>query len=426
MLSFVYNIALFIYLVVLLPKICYEKLFLGKNREKLFYRLGIKKHKFDIPIGAYVVWLHAVSLGETKSSISYMRKIKLKIQNAFIIISSTTKTGHSEAKKNLSFADKHIYMPFDFSWVFSKIFKTIKPNLVIIIETDFWLNFLKKAKHYGAKVIVISGKISKKSQNLYCKVKFFSKALFSYVDIFCVQNEEYKNRWMKIGINTSKIKVTGNLKYSAAIQLSEKPELDKYRSLLAIQDHHNVITIASTHHPEEKWMVLDNILPLIDKFNLKVMIAPRHPERFLQVQETLSSCSITTISDIEKGITTPSNIILIDRMGFLPICYQMSDIAIVGGSYEGNLGGHNVLEPLFYNTPVFFGPYMYSQKDLRSLVMRYNCGMETTKDKLRQEIEKYFSKTSVKTNLQDNISTLKKSLNNVLDSTWEVSSKYFQ
>jgi 3-deoxy-D-manno-octulosonic-acid transferase len=353
-------------------------------------------------------------MGETKSSFSFIHEMRKDLKNAYIVFATSTQTGFNEAKKN-PFVDQVVFMPFDFSFSIKRLFKQIKPKIVIFVETDFWYNFLKFSKKNNSKIVLISGKISEKSEKNFKKFSFFSKKLFSFFDFICTQNDVYKKRFINLGISKEKIYTTGNIKYDQQIHLLSNLEQKTWKKKLKIEDNF-VITIASTHYPEEK-LLLESLKDVLNT-NIKILLAPRHPERFEAVKKLLIEKSFNFVTYSKLEITGLEKIILIDTIGFLNIAYQLSDLAILGGSFIERVGGHNILEPVLVNTPVFFGPHMHSQLDLKKLILEKKCGKEVTLSTLKPHLQDFFKNKSLCDNCK-NLNFIKGSSKK----TWDLISK---
>lgn len=381
-----YNFLIFLGFIFYLPKIFQKQRKQKGYRYPFAERLGFKLPKM-IQTDKDIYWFHANSLGETKAGLGFAKYIKEKEKNAYIVFSSVTETGREAAAKssivNLSFT-----MPLDFSFIMSKLVRNLHPKALFIIETDFWYQLLKKAKENNIKTFVISGKVSEKSLNRFKKVPFFTKRLFSSVDYFCLQNDKYKNAFESLGINLSKLGVTGNIKCVQNIRHYHSKELDGFRNILRIQPNDKIITIASTHSPEEI-----DILETIDLTKYRVLIAPRHPERFDEVFDELSQKYPIKRLSRPSTITSKTPVVLIDGMGLVPMLYQVSDLAIVGGSFTEKIGGHNVLEPLLFNTATIFGPHMFGQTDLKDFALQTTIAKQIPLENLSQSIDELVGNT---------------------------------
>lgn len=340
--------------------------------------------------GKFCVWFHAVSVGETKAIASLVKKFREKLPDALLIISNITETGHKEAENTIKEADYHIYLPFDFIRIIRPLLKKAQPNIVIISETDFWYNFLNEAKKLGAQNILVNGKLSQKSAKRLRFFKTFARHLFSLFDLLCIQNIVYEHRFHNLGISLPKLLVTGNLKFDAFNSHSSEEEIENRKRELKISQDNFLVTIGSTHSPEES-EILEKLRGSLEEYPfLKILLVPRHPERFNKVDEMLKDSGIP-YSRYSTGVQENSRVILMDAMGILNKCYEISDIAIVAGSFTEKVGGHNIIEPCNYGVPVLFGPHMFSQPELVKLIKEYNAGMEVTLDSLSNNIRKLLS-----------------------------------
>lgn len=332
--------------------------------------------------GKPLIWIHAVSVGETRAVIALAKMLK---HDYTLLISSITETGHAEAKRALSFADYHVFLPFDLSFIIKPIVKAIKPDFVIISETDLWFQFLAAAKENGAKTILVNGKISEKSEKRMKLCAFFSKRIYGLIDFFAVQSKQYLERFQHLGVPLEKIAVTGNLKFDDDVRPLNHEDLDKWKKRLGIIAGQKVVTIGSTHHPEEI-IILDELDKISEDYqDLKILLVPRHPERFDAIEKELI-LKQADFCRFSNSLECSAKIVLVDAMGLLRNCYQVSTLAIVAGSFIERIGGHNILEPCMYGVPVIFGPYMHSQPDLLDLVIKYHAGIQTDAEHLHETV----------------------------------------
>jgi 3-deoxy-D-manno-octulosonic-acid transferase len=327
--------------------------------------------------GKEVIWIHAVSVGETKSVKSLFHELKKLYPKAFFLVTTTTLTGQEEAKRSLKEADAFRFLPLDIGFNVRRWAKKLRPKLFILVESDFWPSLLRHLKRVGCTNILVSGKLSEKSAKRFKIFSYFSRKLFSLFDLLLVQNEEHRQRFLPLVPDPSRIEVTGNLKLDAT-------PLDVQRlTLLDVPEPS--ITISCTHAPEEEWL-----LDLLPK-HLFIFLAPRHPERFDEVAKLLDRKGISyfrwsRFNERRGG----ERVLLVDAMGQLPICYRSSRLCVVGGSFIDSVGGHNVFEPCLYGIPAFFGPHTYSQNELVSRVLSAGAGAQTTLEELPRAIQSFF------------------------------------
>jgi len=349
----------------------------GKKMQK---RLGR-----DLPTvqrdGRPLVWIHAVSLGEIRAVAPLAKRLQ-----AQVVISTVTQTGYDEALRAIPQADGLFFLPFDFSYLIGRAVKRLSPDLLIIVETDYWLNLQKAVQKQGGKVIAVNAKLSQRSFGRFSKIPFFAKALFGTVDHFCVQTEQHANWFAKVGVDSQKISVCGNLKVDHPPATLNKKELQKQ---LQLESQDFLLTLGSTHDPEETLWV--EILTSLWKKHpkLKVFLVPRHPERFDGVADLLAANEIAFARWSTGGDFKSTNLILVDRMGVLGSCYQLSDLAFVGGTFAPKVGGHNLIEPALYGgVCTIYGPFVHAQPAFVQLMQQYGAGrMLSQEDAICQVLE---------------------------------------
>ena len=387
MFSFFYNCILFLIGLVALPQLLWQWLRYGKYRATLSQRLGLNLSKLPSQKKGKVFWIHACSLGETKAAVPLYNLMRQSYPEATFVISNTTETGHAEAKKSMPQASTHFFLPLDFSFQVKKVVERVQPDLLILIESDFWYHLLHYAKKAGAKIALVNGKMSERSAKRFALFSFFARRLFSHFDCLCVQNATYKEVFLRFDIPSTKLHVTGNIKFDHLPPTLTQEQLALHKKELGILPTDRVVVIGSTHDREEEWLLsaLDKVWQKIPQ--LKVLLVPRHPERFPLVAACLQSRGLSHISYTQRSqMRGDERVVLIDTMGFLNKAYQLGEVAIVGGSFVDGIGGHNVFEPAACGVPVLFGPYMADQAPIVDLVLKAKAGMQLTLDALAQTL----------------------------------------
>ena len=344
--NFLSAIALLIYFPFLLSK-------KGPESKRTFIRerLGISRYtKTDI-------WIHAVSVGEVIACVPFLKRLKKEFPGKRIVLSTTTYTGQKVACERFPEADRIMYMPCDTGLCVSRVVNSLKPEIFITIETELWPALFWALKKTGSKIIILNGRISNKSFKGYRRLSFFMKKILSYVDFLYMQGETDAEKIMAIGADKYKVGVMGNFKFDISFDTSSPLnwlENIKGRILLA----------ASTHKGEEE--IILNAYDLIkQKYpDLRLILAPRHPERFNEVADILGKRNLNFIrrsmisqSNVGAYCDTPCNIILLDTIGELSGMFSKVTIAFIGGSLVP-VGGHNILEPAYWAKPIIFGPHM--------------------------------------------------------------------
>jgi len=344
---FLYSIVLTLGFVILLPRFLYDGVRKGKYAAGFKQRLG-KLPPFDAK-GKNVVWLHCVSVGEANAARPLAQQIKRDFPQVSLIVSTTTRTGQEIAHKAFAdSADLIFYFPFDWRFTVRRALRHLKPSVVLLMETEFWFNFIRGSSKSGARVCVVNGRLSERSFNRYTKIKRFMKRILGYLDLALMQTNADATRLMSLGARGSKVKVTGNLKFDHDIG-NERSELTgEMRDRFAITPDAPLIIAASTHAPEEKWLLeaFKEIWKSSADGLPRLMIAPRHPERFDEVAALIKSTGFSWARRTETASTrdATAEVILLDSIGELRFLYPLAEIVFVGGSLIPH-GGQSVLEP---------------------------------------------------------------------------------
>ncbi|MCH9634705.1 MAG: 3-deoxy-D-manno-octulosonic acid transferase [Chlamydiae bacterium] len=384
--EFLYQLLIACFVVFYLPVFFFEFFYKKKYKGKLLQKLGWVRYNFKS--GTPTIWVHAVSVGEIKAVSQLLKQLKSKYPSSTLIVSSITETGHAEAKKVTSFADHHIMLPIDFRSTMNRMLQGIKLDLVLLVETDIWPNFLKVCKKRGAQIGIINGKLSNRSYNRLKKIKPFAKWYFSSLDFLLVQDQVYRSRFLNLGFSSDQVSVIPNLKLDDIYPALDPHELNALKSKWGIRE--KCVTIGSSHEGEER-ALLKVIKPLLaPPYSLKILLVPRHPERLHQVEATLKKMSISYGRFSQNETLHDNQVLIVDVMGSLRMCYQLAQIAIVAGSFTRKVGGHNILEPLWYKVPCIYGPYMHTQAQLVHLVKESKAGLQLNVGDLKRNLEELF------------------------------------
>jgi len=319
--------------------------------------------KDNSPFEKQGIWFHACSLGEVNS----LKPVFKKLENEDINLTVITGTGYKSAKEikalHVRFLPFELFLPF---WI-------KKQNTLVVTEAELWPLLFIVSKLKGTKTVLINARVSDNSYKSYKKMAWFYKWMFASIDEVFAQSEVDKNRLEELG--ASGVHVNGNIKtFSKPIVTKEYKKPNK-----------KVIVIASSHEGEEQ-LILENLNLKKDEM---LVVVPRHPERFTKVEKLLqiySKQKELSYSKIENGLT--SDVVLCDKMGELINLYAISDVVILCGSFLDGIGGHNPLEPAFFETKIVSGKYFFNQKPLFKLVENIEvCSIEELKNMNFEEIK---------------------------------------
>ncbi|UCF87218.1 MAG: 3-deoxy-D-manno-octulosonic acid transferase [Nitrospiraceae bacterium] len=344
---FVYNILSFLALIFYFPKLLLRK---GPEDRITYIRERLGKSKYE----GTDIWIHAVSVGEVIAALPFLKALNKEFPGVHISLSTTTYTGQKIAHDKFPEADRIMYMPWDTGSCIKKTVNEMQPKLFITIETELWPVLFRKLKQAGSRTVILNGRLSQQSFKGYRLVKPFMKKILSNVYFFYMQGKGDVERIIALGANPEKVGLMGNFKYDITFQLTGDTEewLNRIKG--------EILVAGSTHKGEEE-IILDAFRDIRKKRqDLQLILAPRHPERFKEVEELIHKWGFHSINRStihqEPGFIT-HDIILLDTIGELSQVYARADIAFVGGSLQ-SLGGHNILEPAYWGKPILFGPHM--------------------------------------------------------------------
>lgn len=368
----IYNLFLVAATVLLFPVILFKLITVPKYRGGLTQKLGrLRKGVLKVIRGTRPIWVHAVSVGEVMAAHPLIRELKKKYPNRKLILSTVTVTGHYTARRRVPEADAVFYFPFDYPCVVRRVIQGINPEVVLIAETELWPNFFRELKRAGIPSAVINGRISPHSHKNYLKFKAFFSQVFDQVTLFCMQSEEDALRITDIGADPEKVLITGNLKFDQKIPATGPNPVN-------IPAGKKIITAGSTHRGEEAALI-EIFSRLREKYpELVLILAPRHPERFDEVEGIINSAGYEC--QRRTRLRGPvKDVLLLDTIGELRTFYALCNIAFVGGSLV-KVGGHNLLEPAAVKKPVIFSRYMFNFKEISEALMSSGGGV-MVKDK---------------------------------------------
>lgn len=356
---FLYSLLLTISFVFLLPRFLFDAARKGKYSAGFWQRLGYLP---DLPGGEKpVVWLHCVSVGETNAAKPLAAKILETFPEYRLVVSTTTKTAQKLAGE--IFADTAalvFYMPFDWRFSVRRALAIIKPKIVLIMETELWFNFIRESRRNGARVVLVNGRLSEKSVKRYLLIPGTMCRVLHYVDAALMQGQADARRVGQLGIRADKIKVTGNVKFDQNLDDAKSDLTDELRNRFDVTEDAPLIIAASTHAPEERW-ILEAFKTVYKSSTAKLprlLIAPRHPERFAEVERLIKETGFDWAkrSEAASNRDKQAEIILLDSIGELRAAYPLAEIVLVGGSLVPH-GGQSILEPAIAGKPIVTGFY---------------------------------------------------------------------
>ena len=360
-----YSALLALFLLLTLPYWLLQMMRHGK------YRAGLRQRFGAVPPALAgsekpAIWVHAVSVGEVVASSAVVEALRQKFPSHRVLVSTTTSTGQKLATQRFG-AENVFYFPLDFAFAIRPYLEALRPELMVVAETEFWPNFLRLAKRSGARIAVINCRISDRSLPGYKRLRFWlprllEKALDN-VDLFLAQTEADGRRLMEIGAAEAKVTVAGNLKFDVA-----PPPLPKIVASLREGFSHSgagpVLVCGSTLEGEEGSLLSAFRNILVNHPKAVMILAPRHPERFSDVAALVENLSFRMWRrSLWGGEPLAGGVFLVDTIGELSALYSLATVAFVGGSLVPR-GGHNILEPALYGVPIVTGNHYENFRDV--------------------------------------------------------------
>jgi len=355
----IYNIIVYLILPLTIIKLVYRGI---KNKD---YLRGWSERFAIYPVSEKnkwlkrkTLWIHCVSVGETKAIYRLLEQLQKKYPRAHFLITHGTPTG----KKVVLPKSKNIhraYLPYDAFDLVNRFLKFYRPTVGILLEKEIWPNLISQCSHKKIPLLLINGRLSNESIENYKRFKKFYAPLLNKLSTICVQGESDKKNFEQLTIN--KIQVMGNLKFDQMPPKETVQNSKKMKHDLMIKDQ-IVIVAGSTREGEEE-IILNEILKM-NKKNISLILTPRHPERFSKVESLLKSKNVKFAKRSEcSSIKSTPNFILGDSMDEMYMYYELANVVIIGGSFF-NYGSQNPIEPLKMKKPTIIGPSIFNFKDI--------------------------------------------------------------
>lgn len=360
-------------LLLALPYWLWEMARHGKYRAALGERLGMVPQRLAESPAGPTIWIHAVSVGEVLAIAGLVAELRRAYPQFRIMISTTTDAGQTLARARFG-GENIFYFPLDFAFAVRPYFEALRPQLIILAETEFWPNFLRLARRSGARVAVVNARISDRSRPGYLRFRRLLPAILGNIDLFLAQTEEDARRLQDMGAPSDRVRVSGNLKFDCDIGAPLVPSIV---SSLREAFHHAgsgpILVCGSTVEGEEPLLMqaFENLLP--DHPRAVMILAPRRPERFNEVAQLLEQRKVRLWRrSTWSGEAIAGGVLLVDSIGELASLYALGDVAFVGGSLVPR-GGHNIIEPAQHGVPIIVGTHTENFRDIVGLFQSRNA-----------------------------------------------------
>ena len=348
--------------------VCLKPLYRWKIRQRaesdaLFQQECIERFgPFQTPKNLHTIWFHVVSVGETNAAQPLIEHY-LKLGHS-VLVTNTTKTGQARAKslfyEKYSTLFQAVYLPVDQKPLLKQFFELYQPKILALVETEIWPNLIAQAKQKQIPCILLNARLSEKSAKGYDKVRRLTQPMLQQLTWLLAQDIATQQRYVGLGLDQSKSQVVGNIKFDISAPTSFIEQAEQLKQEWQLEKR-QIITLASTHAPEEEQLLKQLQTHLNSNPDLLCMVVPRHPERFDEVYKICQSLNLNTQRrSLKQPIQIDTQVFLADSMGEMWLWYALSQACFVGGSLNEPGGGHNILEPMVLNIPTVIGPRYFN------------------------------------------------------------------
>lgn len=317
---------------------------------------------FQPPKNLNTIWFHVVSVGETNAAQPLIEHY-LKLGHS-VLVTNTTKTGQARAKslfyEKYSTLFQAVYLPVDQKPLLKQFFELYQPKILALVETEIWPNLIAQAKQKQIPCILLNARLSEKSAKGYDKVRRLTQPMLQQLTWLLAQDITTQQRYVDLGLDQSKSQVVGNIKFDISAPTSFIEQAEQLKQEWQLEKR-QIITLASTHAPEEEQLLKQLQPHLNSNPDLLCIVVPRHPERFDEVYKICQSLNLNTQRrSLKQPIQIDTQVFLADSMGEMWLWYALSQACFVGGSLNEPGGGHNILEPMVLNIPTVIGPRYFN------------------------------------------------------------------
>ena len=326
--------------------------------EQLQQELTERFGPFQPPKNLHAIWFHVVSVGETNAAQPLIEHY-LKLGHP-VLVTNTTKTGQARAKSlflKAPYLDlfQAVYLPADQKTLIREFYQKYQPKLLLLMETELWPNLLDQAPQFNVPTVLLNARLSEKSAKGYTKVKGLTRGMLQQLTQLLAQDIATQQRYIQLGIAAEKTQVLGNIKFDITAPERFIQQADQLTQEWQLGGR-KIVTLASTHAPEEKEILSALKAALEADPYLVCIVVPRHPERFDEVFQAAQSLGLKTQRrSLGQRIEADTQVYLADSMGEMWLWYALSQACYVGGSLNEPGGGHNILEPIALNVPTLLG-----------------------------------------------------------------------
>lgn len=311
-----------------------------------------------------VIWIHAVSVGETLAALPLIKRLQDEYPQRRLLVTTMTPTGSAQVRRSFGDSVAHVYAPYDLPFAVRRFLDAMRPELLLIIETELWPNILHYSAQRDIPAVLVNARLSQNSAEGYARLGGLARRMLAKLSFVCAQNASDAQRFIAVGMAENRVAVTGSIKFDVHFDEALQTQAQRVREQWSSGEPRRIWIAASTHQGEDA-IVIAAHQQLLQQFPaLLLVLVPRHPERFDAVFDLCAASGVPAQRRSQaQTLDTPTRILLADTMGELSLLFGACDIAFVGGSLVAT-GGHNMIEPAAWGLPVISGPHVFNFTDV--------------------------------------------------------------
>jgi 3-deoxy-D-manno-octulosonic-acid transferase len=356
-----------------LPLILMRLLWRGRRapayRRRWGERFGLVE---SLPDTRQVIWVHAVSVGETIAAAPMIRRLQQQYPERIVLVTTMTPTGSEQVEKIFGNSVEHCYAPYDMPDAIARFLKRVHPTILVIMETELWPNLIHACHRRATPVVLANGRLSEKSAAGYAKIEALARPMLGRLSVVAAQTQADGERFLQRGVKESALEVTGNIKFDLQLSDTLRQKAAALKKQWQGSAARPIWLAASTHRGEDEIILAAYEQILKHQPDVLLVLVPRHPERFAEVADLCAASNYhvvrrSTLQATESELSDKVQILLGDTMGELLSFCGASDMTFVGGSLV-DVGGHNLIEPAAWGVPVLSGPYLFNFTEVSRLL----------------------------------------------------------
>jgi 3-deoxy-D-manno-octulosonic-acid transferase len=369
-----------ILLYLLTPLVLLRLLWRGFKAPGYWHRWAERFGFFPVVVTQPSIWVHCVSVGETLAAVPLINRLQQQYPGHVLVVTTTTPTGSAQVSMALGNKVLHAYMPYDLPGSVRRFLDRVRPQLVVILETELWPNLFTACNEQQIPLVIVNARLSPRSIRGYTRFATLASQTLRQVSLITAQTRQDADHFLALGAADEQVMVSGNIKFD----MNVPPSLEEQAQALRRgwnggSDGQRPVWVAASTHEGEDEQVLEALRQIHQSLpQLLLVLVPRHPERFDRVAALCRGQGLATVRRSEGTSCKIETAVFVgDTMGELRLFYAAADIAFVGGSLVAT-GGHNVLEPAMLGRPVIFGPYMFNFTEAAALLLAAKAAVQIT------------------------------------------------